>query len=98
MNPTVAPLNQLQTVFSNVLISILSLIGLVAFGMLLWGGLQYLMAGADKEAAARARNTITYALIGLILAISSVMIINLLGTFLGVDLSTFSICLPGQSC
>lgn len=98
MNPTVAPLNQLQTVFSNVLTSILSLISLVAFGMLLWGGLQYLMAGSDKEAATRARNTITYALIGLILAVSSVMIINLLGTFLGIDLSTFNICLTNQTC
>ncbi len=92
-----AKLSNLQDVFSNVLVSVLSLIGLVTFGMLLWGGVQYLTAGSDKEAAGRARNTITYALIGLILAISSVMIINLLGTFLGLDFSTFNICLPGTT-
>lgn len=89
----------LEQVASKTLVSVLSLIGLVAFGMLLWGGLQYVMAGSDKDAATRARNTITYALLGLILAISSVMILGLLGTFLGLDFSTFNICFQNQpSC
>ncbi len=66
--------------------------------MFIVGGYQYLMAGGDKDAAVRARNTITYAIVGLILAVSAWMILTLLGSFLGASFQIFTICLPGQTC
>ena len=65
--------------------------------MLIVGGYQYLMAGGNKDAAARASHTLTYAIIGLIVAMSAWLILSLVGGFLGVDLSSFSVCFPGTS-
>lgn len=95
MPPT---LGQLNIVFGNFISVVLGLIGVVSVLMLLAGGFKFLSAGSDKEGASKARGTITMAIIGIILSISAWMIINLAGRFLGVDLSTFSICLPGQTC
>jgi hypothetical protein len=65
--------------------------------MLVVGGFQYLLAGGDKEATQKAGKTITFAIAGILVVICSWMIIKLLGSFLGLDLSSFvfKVCLPG---
>jgi len=93
-----ATLGNLNQVFGSVISQILSLVGMLAVVMLVVGGYKYLMAGTDKDAATKARNTITYVVMGLILAVSAWMIINLVGKFLGVNLSTFNICFGGSTC
>lgn len=95
--PYAAKLGDLAQVFRQVFSVALTLIGLVALVMLLIGGFQYIGAGGDKEAAARARGTLTYAIIGLILAISAWLIINLLYFFLGLPgAGVFNICITGS--
>jgi len=89
------PLNGLNTVFGSLITGILTLVGAVSVIMLLAGGFQYFSAGGDKEAASRAWRTITYAILGLILATSAYMLLSLLGTFLGIPLGTFNICITG---
>jgi len=69
------------------------LAGIAVLVMLVWGGYQFLMAGGDKEGAAKAQKTLTYAIGGLILVLSAWIILNLLGNFLGVDFSVFKITL-----
>lgn len=93
-----ATLQNLDTVFGNVTSVILSLIGVSALLMLIIGGFQYLNAAGNKEGAARANRTLTYAVTGLVLAISAWMIIYLLANFLGLNLTVFSVCVtPGCS-
>ena len=93
-----APLSALEGVFSQVISVILGLAGIAAVVMLVVGGYHYLMAGGDKEGAARARNTITYALVGLILSVSAWAILNLFASFLGITgIGTFNICW-GSGC
>ena len=87
----------LELVFQNLLGILLGVTGVGSFVMLLIGGLRFMLAGGDKEATQKAHNIIMYALFGVGISISSWVIINLLGNFLGLDLSQFTICLPGFS-
>jgi hypothetical protein len=84
-------LNQLEGVFGSVLSVALGLVGVVVLVMILVGGFKYINSGGDKEAASKARLTLTHAFLGLTLAVSAWMILNILGQFLGVDFSTFKI-------
>lgn len=95
-----AKLSALQTVFANVLQKGIYLAGVATLLMLVYGGLMFLMAGSDKEGAAKAQKTITYGVGGLILVICSWLILNLLGNFLGLNtiLNNFNLCLPGSTC
>ena len=85
-------LSQLEGVFSQVISVALTLVGVTALVVILLGGFQYLSASGNKEAAGKARLTLTFGLVGLILAISAWMILNISGTFLGVNFGSFSIC------
>ncbi len=93
-----ATLGNLNQVFSSVISQILTLVGMLAVIMIVVSGYKYLMAGTDKDAAGKARNTLTYVVIGLILAVSAWMILSLLGRFLGVNIGNFNICFPGTTC
>jgi len=70
---------------------ILAVAGLVAFFFLLYGGLQWILAGGDKEGTQKAQKRITAALIGLVIIFSTYAIIYLAGAFLGVSLTNFTI-------
>ncbi len=92
-----ARLSDLDSVFASVLNIALAGVGLAVVIMFVVGGYQFLMAGSDKDAAARARHTLTYAVTGLILALSSWIILSLVGTFLGVNFKIFTVCW-GSGC
>ena len=70
---------------------ILAIAGLVAFFFLLYGGLQWIRAGGDKEGTQKAQKRITAALIGLVIIFSTYAIIYLAGAFMGVSLTNFTI-------
>lgn len=89
-----AQLSDLDTVFESVLRVALGGVGLAVVVMFVIGGYQFLMAGGDKEAAGRARNTLTYAIIGLVVTLSAWIILTLFGSFLGISFGTFTIMLP----
>jgi len=84
-----ASLGDLETVFGNVVKAALGLAGIVLFVMLLFGGLKYIMAGGDPKAAESAQKTITYAVGGLILILLSYLILVLIKTITGVDVTQF---------
>jgi len=90
-----AMIGDLEGVFNQFIGSAIGLVGIICVVMLVVGGIKFLTAGADKEGAAGAQRTITYGIIGLIVTISAWIILSLLGTFLGIRFSTFSICIPG---
>jgi hypothetical protein len=93
-----AKISDLNNVFSQVLQGVITLAGIAVLVMLIVGGFQYLSAGGDKEGAQRASRTLTFAIGGLVLLLSSWLIIKLLADFLGIDVPSFTICLPGQTC
>lgn len=73
-------------VVSTIINIFLGAAGILAFIMLLWGGLQWILAGGDKEGTEKARKKITSALIGLALVFSAYALLFLVRAFFGVDL------------
>jgi hypothetical protein len=80
-----------ERVFSNIVIVAIGFAGLALFIMLLVGGFKYLTSAGNPKAAESARNTITYAILGLVLVALAYLILMFISTFTGVDLSTFRI-------
>lgn len=66
---------------------------LLAFMMLIMGGVQWITAGGDKQALEKARNGITNAIMGLVIVAASYALMNLVGQFFGIDIT--SITIPG---
>ncbi len=66
------------------------LIVITALFFLIWGGIQWITSGGDKAKIETARKRILYAIIGIIVAFSSYLIINTLGYFLGVQILNVS--------
>lgn len=61
------------TKFSNIA---LYAVGAISVIMLIWGGLRYITSGGDSKKITDAKNTILYAIIGLIIAVLAFAIIN----------------------
>lgn len=80
-----------QTFLSNFIILGIGLGAAVFLFMLIWGGIQYITAGGDKDAVARATKRITNALVGIIILFSVYMIIKLLGFVFGINVLKFTI-------
>lgn len=64
--------------------------GLATFGMFLFGGVQFLMAGSNDAAIQTARGTITWALIGMVILFCSYFILEGISQFTGVTVTDFS--------
>ncbi|MDO8487138.1 MAG: hypothetical protein Q7S45_02520 [Candidatus Curtissbacteria bacterium] len=58
----------------------------IAFIMLLVGGIRWILAGGDEKAVEKARNTITAALIGLVVVLVAFALIRLVELFFGVNI------------
>lgn len=58
----------------------------VALFMLIYSGIQWIQSGGDKEKLTAARHRIIYTIIGLVVIFLSFMIINVVGSFFGVNL------------
>ena len=81
----------LQLFLTNFINIALGAAGIIAFIMLLIGGIQWITAGGDKEAVEKARKRITSALIGLAITFSIFAIIFVVETLFGVSIREFRI-------
>lgn len=59
---------------------------IVAFAFLIYGGIVWITSGGDKSKTEAARNTITAALVGLLIVFGAWAIIQLLEMFFGVSI------------
>jgi hypothetical protein len=82
---TVATIQGLECLVANILSVFIAFIGLAGFVMLVIGSYHYLVSGNNSKGTETARNTLTYAVIGLVVALSSFIILNLISDFTGVD-------------
>jgi len=71
--------------FQNIITAALIFGGVVALVFLIWGGVKLLRSQGDQKQVQGARQTITYALIGLILLFLSFLIINVIATVTGFE-------------
>ena len=63
-------------VFKQITNTILYGVGVVAVIVLIIGGIKYLISGGDSKKVTDAKNTILYAIIGLVIAVLSFAIVN----------------------
>jgi hypothetical protein len=62
--------------------------GLIFFFMLVWGGIEWITSGGDKQGNENARKRITNALIGLAIVFSAWAILQLINAITGVNLTS----------
>lgn len=63
-------------VVTNVTNTILYILGIIAIIMLIIGGVRYALSAGDSKAVTDAKNTILYAIIGLVIALLAYAIVN----------------------
>ena len=63
-------------VFKQVTNTILYIVGIVAVIMLIIGGIKYVISGGDSKKVTDAKNTVLYAIIGLVIAFLAFAIVN----------------------
>ncbi|MCL5411819.1 MAG: pilin [Patescibacteria group bacterium] len=71
---------------SNLISAATVIAGLIFLAFLIVGGIKYATSGGDKVAAESARNTITNALIGLIIVVAATFIVALVQAVLGINI------------
>jgi len=87
----VAKLQDLEGIFGNVVNAVLGLAGIVLFIMLILGGFSYITSGSDPKKVESARNTLTYAIGGMIFIALAYLILKFIETFTGVPVTEFKI-------
>ena len=63
-------------VFRRLTNTLLLIVGLISVIMLVYGGLRYILSGGDSKKVTDAKNTILYAIIGLIISLLAFAIVN----------------------
>lgn len=81
-NNTPSDIQGQNGIFKTVVNVMLFIIGAVAVIMLIIGGIRYTISGGDSNAVTGAKNTILYAIVGIIVAILAYAIVNfVIGSF-----------------
>ena len=68
--------------FRKITNTILYIVGVIAVIMLIIGGIRYVISGGDAKKVTDAKNTVLYAIIGLVIAIFAYAIVNFVITSL----------------
>lgn len=91
----VATVQGIGCLLANVFSVVLTVLGIAGFIMIIYAAFNMMIMGGNAQATEKSKSTITFAIIGIILALSSFIIINLISSFTGIEaIKTFSI--PGS--
>lgn len=86
-----ATLKDLEYIFARILNVFFGFAGLALLVMFIVGGFSYLTAGDNPKAAEKARNTLTFAVIGLVVILLAWFIMKFLVDFTGLNLMEFKV-------
>lgn len=78
-------IQELGAVIGRVINFLFAAIGGVAVIMIAVGGVRYILASGDPKGTDSAKQTIQFAVIGLVVVLLAVLIVNVIGNFLGVS-------------
>lgn len=81
--PNQTGVTSLPDLFNTVFTFLLGIVGGLAIIFLIIGGIRYILARGDEKAAKGAKDQITAAIIGLVVALLAVVIVSIVGTILG---------------
>lgn len=71
---------------SNIISILISVAGIISFIFIIIAGIRIILASGDEKQLAAARGTLTYAILGLAVAILALVIVNVLQYFLKADI------------
>lgn len=60
-------------------------VGIISVIMLIYGGIRYITSGGDSKKVTDAKNTVLYAIIGLVIAILAYAIVNFVLNAMGIE-------------
>lgn len=72
-------------IIGNAIIIVFTVAAVAVLAMVLWGAVEWIFSGGDKEKVGNARKRITYALIGLVLIALTFVILTIVGEILEFD-------------
>ena len=81
----VATIQGLECLIANIFTVFITLLGLAGFVMFLVAGVRWLTSGGNSKGIETAKNTMTFAVVGLVVALSAFIVINLIADFTGVN-------------
>lgn len=87
-------IDNVGTLISALVATLLIIAALLAFFYLILGGIQWITSGGDKSAMETARNKITHAIVGLVIVGAAWAIMLLVQSFLGVNILDANVALP----
>jgi hypothetical protein len=90
----VATLRGLEGIFQNLVSVVLGFAGIALFLMLVVGGYKYITSGGDPKSVESAKNTLTYAIVGIVLLASAYLILRFIGVFTGAGVENFRVFVP----
>lgn len=93
---TPARFKDLEVIFYNVVNMAAIAAGVATLVMIIVGGFGYLTAGGDAKKAEGAKNTLTYAVLGLVLLISGYIILRFIGEFTGLGDKLLRFAIPSE--
>lgn len=79
-------LSTLQLLLSNFLTTFMVIGAFLMVIYIVWGGIQWITSGGDKQKLATARGRITWATVGFIIIMIALFILNAIGYLFRVDL------------
>jgi cytochrome bd-type quinol oxidase subunit 2 len=68
--------NNLDNIFKGVTDTLIFLVGAISVIMIIIGGLRYVISNGDSKATESAKNTVLYAVIGIVVAIAAYAIVT----------------------
>lgn len=89
--PCPAGLKQIEDIFVNVISVIVGLGFIAMLVMLVMAGIKYLTSGGEPKAIQSAHQTVTWALLGVVLMAIAWLILQLIKNFTGIDVTMFNI-------
>lgn len=90
-----ATIQGIGCLLANILSVSLTILGITGFVMIIYAAFNMMIMGGNAQATEKSKNIITLAVVGIILALSSFIIINLISSFTGIEsIKTFAI--PGS--
>lgn len=81
----VATLSCIPAIFSNLLTALLMFVGTFALFLFIFAGFKYMNTAGDPKKLEGARNTLIYAIVGLLVVLFSFLIINIISIVTGVE-------------
>lgn len=73
---SVSPTTTVDSTIKNVINILLFVVGAAAVIMLIIGAIRYVVSAGDQQAVAGAKNTIIYAIVGIVVAVMAFAIVN----------------------